>query len=137
MPVFALGRAQELLLILEDYWQRHQDLQKIPIYYTGNTARKCMVVYQTYINAMNDNIKRIFRERMAEAEASGNAKGVSAGPWDFHFVRSLRNLDRFDDIGGCGMLASPGMLQTGMSKTPLGSWGPDQRNGVGMTGDKV
>lgn len=137
MPVFALGRAQELLLILEDYWQRHPELQKIPIYYTGNTARKCMVVYQTYINAMNDNIKRIFRERMAEAEASGNAKGVSAGPWDFRFVRSLRNLDRFDDVGGCVMLASPGMLQSGMSRTLLERWAPDQRNGVVMTGYNV
>jgi cleavage and polyadenylation specificity factor subunit 3 len=137
MPVFALGRAQELLLILEDYWQRHPDLQKIPIYYTGNTARKCMVVYQTYINAMNDNIKRIFRERMAEAEASGNAKGVSAGPWDFRFVRSLRNLDRFDDVGGCVMLASPGMLQSGMSRALLERWAPDQRNGVVMTGYNV
>jgi cleavage and polyadenylation specificity factor subunit 3 len=137
MPVFALGRAQELLLILEDYWQRHPELQKIPIYYTGNTARKCMVVYQTYINAMNDNIKRIFRERMAEAEASGNPRGVSAGPWDFRFVRSLRNLDRFDDVGGCVMLASPGMLQSGMSRVLLERWAPDQRNGVVMTGYNV
>lgn len=137
MPVFALGRAQELLLILEDYWQRHPDLQKIPIYYTGNTARKCMVVYQTYINAMNDNIKRIFRERMAEAEAAGNTKGVSAGPWDFRFVRSLRNLERFDDMGGCVMLASPGMLQSGMSRVLLERWAPDQRNGVVMTGYNV
>ncbi|KAJ9616329.1 endoribonuclease ysh1 [Cladophialophora chaetospira] len=137
MPVFALGRAQELLLILEDYWQRHSELQKIPIYYTGTTARKCMVVYQTYINAMNDNIKRIFRERMAEAEAAGNARGVSAGPWDFRFVRSLRNLERFDDVGGCVMLASPGMMQSGMSRTLLERWAPDQRNGVVMTGYNV
>ncbi len=137
MPVFALGRAQELLLILEDYWQRHPELQKIPIYYTGTTARKCMVVYQTYINAMNDNIKRIFRERMAEAEAAGNARGVSAGPWDFRFVRSLRNLERFDDVGGCVMLASPGMIQSGMSRTLLERWAPDQRNGVVMTGYNV
>lgn len=137
MPVFALGRAQELLLILEDYWSRHPELQKTPIYYTGNTARKCMVVYQTYINAMNDNIKRIFRERMAEAEAAGNAKGVSAGPWDFRFVRSLRTLDRFDDIGSCVMLASPGMLQSGMSRVLLERWAPDVRNGVVMTGYNV
>lgn len=137
MPVFALGRAQELLLILEDHWQKHPELQKTPIYYTGNTARKCMVVYQTYINAMNDNIKRIFRERMAEAEARGNAKGVSAGPWDFRFIRSLRNLDRFDDIGSCVMLASPGMLQSGMSRILLERWAPDQRNGVVMTGYNV
>ncbi|PGH21455.1 endoribonuclease ysh1 [Polytolypa hystricis UAMH7299] len=136
MPVFALGRAQELLLILDDYWVRHPELQKIPIYYIGNIARRCMVVYQTYIGSMNDNIKRLFRQRMAEAEASGD-KSVTAGPWDFRFVRSVRNIERFDDVGGCVMLASPGMLQTGTSRELLERWAPDERNGVIMTGYSV
>ncbi|KAL1860945.1 endoribonuclease ysh1 [Paecilomyces lecythidis] len=136
MPVFALGRAQELLLILDEYWEKHPELQKIPIYYIGNTARRCMVVYQTYIGAMNDNIKRLFRQRMAEAEARGD-KSVSAGPWDFKFVRSLRSLERFDDVGGCVMLASPGMLQTGTSRELLERWAPSERNGVVMTGYSV
>jgi cleavage and polyadenylation specificity factor subunit 3 len=95
-----------------------------------------MVVYQTYIGSMNDNIKRLFRQRMAEAEASGN-KAVSAGPWDFRFVRSLRSLERFDDVGGCVMLASPGMLQTGTSRELLERWAPSERNGVVMTGYSV
>ncbi|KAJ5592125.1 hypothetical protein N7537_009029 [Penicillium hordei] len=136
MPVFALGRAQELLLILDEYWETHPELQKFPIYYIGNMARRCMVVYQTYIGAMNDNIKRLFRQRMAEAEASGN-KSVSVGPWDFRFVRSLRSLERFDDVGGCVMLASPGMLQTGTSRELLERWAPSDRNGVVMTGYSV
>ncbi|KAJ5998109.1 hypothetical protein N7499_005512 [Penicillium canescens] len=136
MPVFALGRAQELLLILDEYWERHPELQKFPIYYIGNMARRCMVVYQTYIGAMNDNIKRLFRQRMAEAEASGD-KSVSVGPWDFRFVRSLRSLERFDDVGGCVMLASPGMLQTGTSRELLERWAPSDRNGVVMTGYSV
>ena len=136
MPVFALGRAQELLLILDEYWETHPELQKIPIYYIGNMARRCMVVYQTYIGAMNDNIKRLFRQRMAEAEASGD-KSISAGPWDFRFVRSLRSLERFDDLGGCVMLASPGMLQTGTSRELLERWAPNERNGVVMTGYSV
>ncbi|CRG91928.1 Endoribonuclease ysh1 [Talaromyces islandicus] len=136
MPVFALGRAQELLLILDEYWERHPEYQKAPIYYIGNMARRCMVVYQTYIGAMNDNIKRLFRQRMAEAEASGS-KNVSAGPWDFKFVRSLRSLERFDDVGGCVILASPGMLQTGTSRELLERWAPSERNGVVMTGYSV
>ncbi|PGH03173.1 endoribonuclease ysh1 [Blastomyces parvus] len=136
MPVFALGRAQELLLILDEYWGRHPELQKIPIYYIGNIARRCMVVYQTYIGAMNENIKRLFRQRMAEAEASGD-KSVSAGPWDFRFVRSVRSIERFDDVGGCVMLASPGMLQTGTSRELLERWAPNERNGVIMTGYSV
>lgn len=136
MPVFALGRAQELLLILDEYWDRHPELQKIPIYYIGNMARRCMVVYQTYIGAMNDNIKRLFRQRMAEAEARGD-KSVSAGPWDFKYVRSLRSLERFEDVGGCVMLASPGMLQTGTSRELLERWAPSERNGVVLTGYSV
>ncbi|KAI9807039.1 MAG: endoribonuclease ysh1 [Sarcosagium campestre] len=135
MPVFALGRAQELLLILDEFWSRHAEFQKIPIYYASNLARKCMIVYQTYVGAMNDNIKRLFKERMAEAESAGDVgKG---GPWDFKHIRSLKNLDRFDDMGGCVMLASPGMLQSGVSRELLERWAPDQKNGVIITGYSV
>ena len=135
MPVFALGRAQELLLILDEYWARHAELQKVPIYYASNLARKCMVVYQTYIGAMNDNIKRLFRERLAEAEKAGDmARG---GPWDLKYIRSLKNLDRFQDVGSCVMLASPGMLQSGVSRELLERWAPDPKNGVIITGYSV
>ncbi|EEH50497.1 endoribonuclease ysh1 [Paracoccidioides brasiliensis Pb18] len=136
MPVFALGRAQELLLILDEYWSRHPELQKIPIYYIGNMARKCIIVYQTYIGAMNENIKRVFRERMAEADAAG-ANSATAGPWNFRYVRSVKNIERFDDVGGCVMLASPGMLQTGTSRELLERWAPNERNGIIMTGYSV
>ncbi|KAI1084022.1 beta-lactamase-like protein [Whalleya microplaca] len=136
MPVFALGRAQELLLILDEYWGKHQEFQKIPIYYASNLARKCMVVYRTYVGAMNDNIKRLFRERMAEAEAAGDSAG-NGGPWDFKYIRSLKNLDRFDDVGGCVMLASPGMLQNGVSRELLERWAPNEKNGVIITGYSV
>lgn len=145
LPVFALGRAQELLLILDEYWARHPEYQKIPIYYASNLARKCMVVYQTYIGAMNDNIKRMFRERITEAEnakgggsgSGGGGSGGSRGPWDFTYIRSLKSLDRFDDVGGCVMLASPGMMQNGVSRELLERWAPDNRNGVVITGYSV
>ena len=135
MPVFALGRAQELLLILDEYWGRHSEYQRYPIYYASNLARKCMVVYQTYVGAMNENIKGVFRQRMAEAEQAGDVgKG---GPWDFRFVRSLKNLERFDDVGGCIMLASPGMFQNGVSRELLERWAPSEKNGVVITGYSV
>lgn len=136
MPVFALGRAQELLLILDEYWDKHHEYQKVPIYYASNLARKCMLVYQTYVGAMNDNIKRLFRERMAEAEALGDVAG-KGGPWDFKYIRSLKNLDRFDDVGSCVMLASPGMLQNGVSRELLERWAPNEKNGVIITGYSV
>ncbi|CAN8103327.1 unnamed protein product [Discula destructiva] len=136
LPVFALGRAQELLLILDEYWAKHPEFQKVPIYYASNLARKCMLVYQTYIGAMNDNIKRLFKERMAEAEATGDGAG-KGGPWDFKFIRSLKSLDRFEDVGSCIMLASPGMLQSGVSRELLERWAPSDKNGVIITGYSV
>ncbi|RYY74653.1 hypothetical protein EON63_19555 [archaeon] len=49
IPVFALGRAQELLLILDEYWIQNHDLQDIPIYYASRLANKslkvCLVLY--------------------------------------------------------------------------------------------
>ena len=40
LPVFALGRAQELLLIMEEHWDKNEDLKSIPIYYCSPMAIK-------------------------------------------------------------------------------------------------
>jgi cleavage and polyadenylation specificity factor subunit 3 len=63
LPAFALGRAQELLLVLDEYWKKHPDLHNVPIYYSSGLARKCMAVYQTYIHTMNSNIRSRFAKR--------------------------------------------------------------------------
>lgn len=128
MPVFALGRAQELLLILDEYWEKHKEFQSFPIYYASNLARKCMLVYQTYINTMNDNIKRIMY---------GVDGQKPRNPWEFRHIRALKSIERFEDVGGCVMLASPGMLQNGVSRELLERWAPDSRNGLIVTGYSV
>lgn len=55
--VFALGRAQELLLILDEYWQAHPYLHSIPIWYASKLASRALRVYQTYANMMNARIR--------------------------------------------------------------------------------
>ena len=57
LPVVALGRAQELLLILHDYWESHPEIHNVPIYQASGLARRALSVYQTYIEMMNDDIK--------------------------------------------------------------------------------
>jgi cleavage and polyadenylation specificity factor subunit 3 len=57
MPVFALGRAQELLLILDEYWQAHPELHGVPIYYASQLAQRAQVIYQSYIYMMNQHIR--------------------------------------------------------------------------------
>ena len=130
LPVSAVGQTQNLLLILEDYWNRHPEFRQYPIYYASNLARKCMVVFQTYIDSMNASI----RSKFAEAQANGG----TGGPWDFEFIRNLRHgAERFEDVGGCVMLAAPGMMQNGTSRAFLEKWAPDAKNGVVATGYSV
>ncbi|KAI7348847.1 Metallo-hydrolase/oxidoreductase, partial [Hortaea werneckii] len=84
---------------------------------------------------MNDNIRSKFQA--AQAAGTGAGDGAGSGPWDFQYIRSLKSLERFDDVGGCVMLASPGMMQNGVSRSLLERWAPDPKNGVVITGYSV
>ncbi|CAB4255864.1 similar to Saccharomyces cerevisiae YOR179C SYC1 Subunit of the APT subcomplex of cleavage and polyadenylation factor [Maudiozyma barnettii] len=127
MPVFALGRAQELMLILEEYWTQHAEelaSNQVPIYYASDLARKCMNVFQTYVNMMNDDIRKKFRDSQTN-------------PFIFKHISYLKNLDEFQDFGPSVMLASPGMLQSGISRDLLEKWCPEEKNLVLITGYSV
>lgn len=61
LPVFALGRAQELMLILDEFWHAHKDLHKVPIYFASYTSEKAHRVYETYVNMMNAHVRQQVR----------------------------------------------------------------------------
>jgi cleavage and polyadenylation specificity factor subunit 3 len=124
IPVFALGRAQELLLILDEYWQEHPHLQSIPIYYASKMASRALRVYQTYANMMNARI----RSQMD----LGN-------PFSFSHIRNLKSIDvnTFDDRGPSVVFASPGMLQSGVSRQLFDRWASDPKNGCLIAGYAV
>ncbi|KAG1766931.1 beta-lactamase-like protein [Suillus occidentalis] len=127
LPTFALGRAQELLLILDEYWKKHPDLHNVPIYYASNLARKCMAVYQTYIHTMNSNI----RSRFAKRDNPFVFKHISNLPQPRGWERKIA------EGPPCVVLASPGFLQTGPSRELLELWAPDSRNGLIITGYSI
>lgn len=119
LPVFALGRAQELLLILEEHWEENPHLRSIPIYYASALAKRCMSVYQTYINMMNERIQKISLYR---------------NPFDFKYVQNLKDIQNFQDKGPCVIMASPGMLQSGLSRELFEKWCTNSKNGVLIPG---
>ena len=43
-------------------------------------------------------------------------------------------MDQFDDIGPCVIMASPGMMQSGLSRELFEMWCPDPKNGVIIAG---
>jgi cleavage and polyadenylation specificity factor subunit 3 len=113
IPVFALGRTQELLLILDEHWQAHPDLHDIPIYFASKLAAKALRVYQTYINMMNDRIRKQI---------------AISNPFHFEHISDLKSMDEFDDSGPSVVMASPGMLQSGVSRQLFERWCSDKRN---------
>lgn len=124
IPVFALGRAQELLLILDEYWQANPQLQNIPIWYASKLASRALRVYQTYANMMNARI----RQQMD-----------ISNPFSFRYIQNLKSIDvnSFSDSGPSVVFASPGMLQSGVSRQLFDRWAADQKNGVLIAGYAV
>ncbi len=95
------------MLILEEEWSRDERLKEIPIFYFGDMARKCLVAYDTYLSLMNEEI----RKRHLEEGRS---------PFKFNFIRHVTKTS--DPIfhnrpagAPCVAIASPGMLQSGIS----------------------
>ncbi|CAO2828276.1 unnamed protein product [Amaranthus hypochondriacus] len=119
IPAFALGRAQELLLILDEYWANHPELHNIPIYYASPLAKRCMAVYQTYINAMNDRIRSQF---------------ANSNPFDFKHISPLKSIENFEDVGPSVVMASPGGLQSGLSRQLFDAWCSDKKNACVIPG---
>jgi len=124
IPVFALGRAQELLLILDEHWKNNPQLHGIPIFYASKMANRALRVCQTYANMMNARIR---------------AQMDVANPFRFQHISNLKSIDptSFDDRGPCVVFASPGMLQSGVSRKLFDRWASEPNNGVMIAGYAV
>eukprot|EP00933_Yihiella_yeosuensis_P052012 TRINITY_DN4999_c0_g1_i3.p1 TRINITY_DN4999_c0_g1~~TRINITY_DN4999_c0_g1_i3.p1 ORF type:complete len:704 (+),score=124.44 TRINITY_DN4999_c0_g1_i3:31-2112(+) len=127
LPVFALGRAQELLLILEDYWERNADLHGIPIYYNSPMATKCLRIFETYTNMCSEMVQE-------QANRCNN-------PWVLKYIQNMPDRHQFaaqaSEIEACVVLAAPGMLQSGASRELFELWASEKKNGIILTGYSV
>ncbi|KAB5516326.1 hypothetical protein DKX38_026974 [Salix brachista] len=119
IPAFALGRAQELLLILDEYWSNHPELHNIPIYYASPLAKRCMTVYQTYILSMNERIRNQF---------------ANSNPFKFKHISPLNSIEDFIDVGPSVVMASPSSLQSGLSRQLFDMWCSDKKNACVIPG---
>ncbi|UXI19077.1 hypothetical protein NH340_JMT05020 [Sarcoptes scabiei] len=116
IPVFALGRVQELSILLETYWERMN--LKIPIYFTVGLAEKANNYYKLFIPWTNEKIKNTFVKRNM-----------------FEF-RHIKPFDRSyaDSKEPMVVFATPGMLHAGFSLQLFRKWAPDPNNMVILPG---
>lgn len=116
IPVFALGRAQELCILLETYWER-MNLQ-VPIYFSLGLTEKANHYYKLFITWTSQKIKNTFVQRNM-----------------FEF-KHIKPFDRsyIDNPGPMVVFATPGMLHAGLSLQIFRKWAPNDNNMVIMPG---
>ena len=70
IPAFALGRTQELLLILDEYWSNHPELHNIPI-----ISQRITIAYTGAFGVLKHRLKQIFEsvESLPDEESEGPA----------------------------------------------------------------
>ncbi|WUR04082.1 Integrator complex subunit 11 (INT11) [Vairimorpha necatrix] len=127
IPIFALGRAQELCLLLDSHWERMN--LKVPIYFSGGLTEKANNIYKQFVSYTNETIKN---------------SAINYNVFEFKNISTFQK--HFLDLNTPMVLfASPGMLHSGMSLKVFKEWCSDPKNLViipgycvkGTVGDKV
>ncbi|EIE78185.1 hypothetical protein RO3G_02889 [Rhizopus delemar RA 99-880] len=116
IPVFALGRAQELCILIESYWDRMG--LDVPIYFSTGLTERATEFYKLFINWTNQKIKSTFSQR---------------NMFDFKHIKTW-NRNYIDQPGPKVLFATPGMLNAGTSLEVFKKWAPDPKNMVIMPG---
>ncbi|XP_028752504.1 cleavage and polyadenylation specificity factor subunit 3-II isoform X1 [Neltuma alba] len=116
IPTFALGRAQELCILLDDYWDRMN--LKVPIYFSAGLTIQANMYYKMLISWTSQKIK--------DSYSTHNA-------FDF---KNVHNFERsmINDPGPCVLFATPGMISGGFSLEVFKHWAPSEKNLVTLPG---
>jgi cleavage and polyadenylation specificity factor subunit 3 len=54
LPVFQVGRVQELLAILDEYWQNHTEMQGFKIYYISTIGKNYKSLTERFITYVDN-----------------------------------------------------------------------------------
>lgn len=119
IPVFALGRAQELCILVDSFWDR-MGLHHIPVYFSQGMTERANQYYKLFVQWTNQKIKRTFVDR---------------NPFEFGNVRALEDRGvTYEREGPMVLFATPGMLHAGASLEAFQKWCGDPKNMVIMPG---
>ncbi|CRG94273.1 cleavage and polyadenylation specificity factor, putative [Plasmodium gallinaceum] len=115
IPVFAIGRAQELSILLDDYWKKMKI--NYPIYFgcgLTENANKYYKIYSSWINSSCISTKK---------------KNLFDFTNIFPFMNNYLNENR-----PMVLFATPGMLHTGLSLKAFKSWASNSKNLIILPG---
>eukprot|EP00747_Dinoflagellata_sp_TGD_P147328 gnl/TRDRNA2_/TRDRNA2_176804_c1_seq2.p1 gnl/TRDRNA2_/TRDRNA2_176804_c1~~gnl/TRDRNA2_/TRDRNA2_176804_c1_seq2.p1 ORF type:complete len:600 (-),score=-40.24 gnl/TRDRNA2_/TRDRNA2_176804_c1_seq2:464-2263(-) len=116
LPVVAFGRAQEMMLLLENFWEKNSSIQHVPIYEINSIAAHTVSLYQSYIDAMNDEIKKMFKFR---------------NPFRFKYIHAKDKQIRINELSSpCVVLATPSTMISGTSRDFFDEWCEQEQNTI-------
>lgn len=109
IPIFALGRAQELCILIDSYWER-MGLQ-VPVYFAGELTEKANEIYKRFISYTNEVIQTRILDRNV---------------FEFNHIKPYVKNAEFQ--GPCVIFSSPAMLHSGISLKIFRNICDDHRN---------
>jgi len=120
IPVFALGRAQELCVLLDTFWTRMGLAGRIPIYFSAGLTTRANTYFQLYPGWTSEAIRdKHYHLSMNQFEFN------NISPFDRSYIRHP---------GPMVVFATPGMLHAGLSLEIFREWAGDPRNLVIIPG---
>ncbi|ETW32299.1 hypothetical protein PFAG_00497 [Plasmodium falciparum Santa Lucia] len=115
IPVFAIGRAQELSILLDDYWKK----MKIhyPIYFGCGLTENANKYYKIYSSWINSSCMSNEKENLFDF--------ANISPFLNNYLNEKRPMVLF---------ATPGMLHTGLSLKAFKAWAGNPQNLIVLPG---
>lgn len=115
IPVFAVGRSQEIMLVLEDYYRREGSGFNIPVYIDGMVLEA---------SAIHTAYPEYLREGLERRILSNNS------PFESPMLKVAKGTDKKEIVDGepCVILAPSGMMNGGPSVEYLNMMAEDERN---------
>jgi len=141
IPVFAVGRIQELALLLEEFWDQ-QSLQ-IPIYVSGELAASAHQFYRLFLEWTHPSLRAASLDNTIAASLDHSVKR-RRNKFNFQHIKPFDE-KYLNDPGPMVVFATPGMLSGGASLNIFKHWAPIENNLLilpghcvaGTVGDKV
>eukprot|EP01028_Stygiella_incarcerata_P001314 TRINITY_DN1216_c0_g1_i1.p1 TRINITY_DN1216_c0_g1~~TRINITY_DN1216_c0_g1_i1.p1 ORF type:complete len:552 (+),score=151.19 TRINITY_DN1216_c0_g1_i1:389-2044(+) len=116
IPIFAVGRAQELGVLIDTHWERMG--LDVPVYFSAGMMEKANFYYKLFFQWMNENM----REHRHDTSA-----------FSFKHIRPLEK-GMETKAGPMVVFATPGMLHAGKSLAIFKKWASNSKNLVILPG---
>ena len=124
--MFALTRAQELALILEDVWERYG--WKIPMFFGQGMSQLATDEYKLFASCGSESFKNKAFKYFNWCSLFKFRSQIFNSVSTFSSIASLNSLET------CVLFATPGMLHGGLSQAAFVEWAGDPRNAILFTG---